>query len=193
MSRQVPDIIREEIQRIFQTHAAPLIAVDGRCASGKTTLAAQMQKDLGCNVIHMDDFFLRSEQRTEERLRQPGGNIDWERFREEVLTPFRQGVPFSYRPYDCHIRDFQEPVRIMPDRLTVVEGSYSCHPELWSDYDLHIFLSISPDEQLRRIQARNGSDKMRDFQWKWIPLEERYFQAFQIAKRCELCFDEKSR
>ncbi len=41
-------------------------------------------------------------------------------------------------------------------------------------------------------EARNGSDKVRDFQWKWIPLEERYFQAFQIAKRCELCFDEKS-
>lgn len=74
----------------------------------------------------------------------------------------------------------------------MVEGSYSCHPELWGDYDLHIFLSISPDEQLRRIQARNGSDKVRDFQWKWIPLEERYFQTFQIAQRCELSFDEKS-
>ena len=192
MKRQVLNVIQEEIQRIFQTHAAPLIAVDGRCASGKTTLAAQMQKEWDCNVIHMDDFFLRSEQQTEERLRQPGGNVDWERFRAEVLTPFRQGVPFSYRPYDCHIRDFQEPVRIIPDRLTVVEGSYSCHPELWGDYGLHIFLSISPDEQLRRIQARDGSDKARDFQWKWIPLEERYFQSFQIAQRCELCFDEKS-
>ncbi len=52
------DIILEEIQRILQINAAPLIAVDGRCAAGKTTLAAQLQKDLGCNVIHMDDFFL---------------------------------------------------------------------------------------------------------------------------------------
>lgn len=192
MRRQVQDIIWEEIHRIFQTQAAPLIAVDGRCAAGKTTFAVQMQKDLGCNVIHMDDFFLRPEQRTEERLRQPGGNIDWERFREEVLIPFRRGVPFSYRPYDCHMQDFREPVRIMPDRLTVVEGSYSCHPKLWSNYDLHIFLSVSPNEQLRRIQARNEPDQARVFQQKWIPLEERYFQAFQIAQRCELCFDEKS-
>ena len=192
MMRQMPNIIWKEIHRILQTQAAPLIAVDGRCASGKTTLAAQMQKVLDCNVIHMDDFFLRSEQRTEERLQQPGGNIDWERFREEVLTPFRNGVPFSYRPYDCHTQDFREPVRIIPDRLTVVEGSYSCHPELWDHYDLHIFLSVSPDKQLRRIQARNGPDQAEVFQQKWIPLEERYFEAFQIAKRCEICFDEKS-
>ena len=191
MIRQAPDIIREEIQRILQINAAPLIAVDGRCASGKTTLAAQLQKDFGCNVIHMDDFFLRSEQRTEERLRQPGGNIDWERFREEVLTPFRLGVPFSYRPYDCHLQDFREPISVIPNRLTVVEGSYSCHPELWDYYDLHIFLSASPDEQLRRIQERNGPDQAKVFQQKWIPLEEWYFQAFQIAQRCELCFDEK--
>ena len=170
MKRQVLDIIAKEIQRTFQPHEASLIAVDGRCASGKTTLAAQMQEAWNCNVIHMDDFFLRPEQRTRERLQQPGGNVDWERFREEVLIPFRQGVSFSYRPYDCHMRDFREAVQIIPDRLTVVEGSYSCHPKLWDAYNLHIFLSISPDEQLRRIQARNGSDKMKDFQRKWIPL-----------------------
>ncbi len=124
-------------------------------------------------------------------MRQPGGNINWERFREEVLTPFRQGAPFSYHPYDCQVQDFRDPISIMPNRLTVAEGSYSCHPKLWDDYDLHIFLSVSPDEQMRRIRARNGSDQAEVFQQKWIPLEERYFQTFQIAQRCELCFDEK--
>lgn len=37
-----------------------LIAIDGRCASGKTTLAAMVQKLYGsknCDVLHMDDFF----------------------------------------------------------------------------------------------------------------------------------------
>ncbi len=189
--RRVPDIIRKEIQIILQTNPAPLIAVDGRCAAGKTTLAAQMQNGLGCNVIHMDDFFLRPEQRTEDRLRQPGGNIDWGRFREEVLNPFRHGVPFSYRPYDCHLQDFREPISVIPNRLTVADGSYSCHPKLWDYYDLHIFLSVSQDEQLSRIQARNGPNQAKIFQQKWIPLEERYFQAFQIAQRCELCIDEK--
>ena len=36
-----------------------LVAIDGRCAAGKTTLAASLQAQLACNVFHMDDFFLR--------------------------------------------------------------------------------------------------------------------------------------
>ena len=33
-----------------------IIAIDGRCAAGKTTLAARLGKELGGDVIHMDDF-----------------------------------------------------------------------------------------------------------------------------------------
>ena len=52
---------------------APLLAaIDGRCGAGKTTLAAQLQRRFGWSVLHMDHFFLRPEQRTEERLRMPG-------------------------------------------------------------------------------------------------------------------------
>ena len=169
------------------------MALDGRCAAGKTTLAAQLQERIGCNVLHMDDFFLRPEQRTEGRLQQPGGNVDWERFREEVLVPLKQGLPFSYRPYDCHAQNFKRPVWVETNTVAVVEGSYSCHPELWEFYDLHIFLSVSPEEQLRRIQKRNGAAGLEAFQKKWIPLEEFYFQTFSIQKRCELCYDMEGR
>jgi hypothetical protein len=35
----------------------------------------------------MDDFFLRIEQRTPERMTEVGGNVDYERFLETVLFP----------------------------------------------------------------------------------------------------------
>ena len=35
-----------------------LAALDGPCASGKTTLAGQAARQLGCPLVHMDDFFL---------------------------------------------------------------------------------------------------------------------------------------
>ena len=38
-----------------------IVAIDGRCASGKTTLAREIAKRLDCNIFHMDDFFLRPE------------------------------------------------------------------------------------------------------------------------------------
>lgn len=166
-----------------------LIALDGRCAAGKTTLASHLRREIGCSVIHMDDFFLRPHLRTEERLRQPGGNVDRERFREEVLLPWQKGTAFSYRPYDCHTQTLCEPVPVTPNPVTLVEGAYCCHPEFWDFYDLHIFLTISPKAQLQRIRDRNGADGLAVFQNRWIPLEERYFEAFSIPERCELCLD----
>ena len=68
-----------------------LVAIEGGSASGKTTLGELLQNVYGCPVFHMDDFFLRPEQRTEARFTQPGGNVDRERFLEEVLIPLREG------------------------------------------------------------------------------------------------------
>mgnify|MGYP002587634825 CR=1 FL=1 len=185
---QTAAVLLREIEARSGMEGPFLIAVDGRCASGKTTLAAYIQRQTGCQVVHMDDFFLRPEQRTEERLTEPGGNVDWERFREEVLLPLSRGEKALVRPYDCHAKKLGEPVTVMPDLVTVVEGSYSCHPRLWDFYHMHIFLSIDPAEQLRRIEKRNGKAALEVFRDKWIPLEERYFETFHIAQRC-ICLE----
>ena len=161
-----------------------LIAVDGRCAAGKTTLAAALQERTGCNVIHMDDFFLRPEQRTKQRMEEPGGNVDYERFLEEVMLPLSRGEAFSYRPYDCKKKELSDAVFVSPKAVTVVEGSYSCHPVLWEYYDLHVFLNIEKEEQLRRIRRRNGEEAAEKFRDLWIPLEERYLSAYRIEERC---------
>lgn len=163
-----------------------IVAIDGRCGSGKTTLAAQLRHTFRCTVCHMDDFFLRPEQRTESRFATPGENVDHERFLEEVLLPLRRGAPFAYRPYVCAAQSLGDPVQVTPARLTVVEGAYACHPALWDHYDLRVFLTVPPDEQLRRIEKRNGPEKAQQFRTRWIPFEEKYFEAFQIQPRCDL-------
>ena len=53
-----------------------LVAIDGMCGSGKTTLGQVLSKVYDCNLFHMDDFFLRPEQRTAERMAQDGGNVE---------------------------------------------------------------------------------------------------------------------
>lgn len=163
-----------------------IVAIDGRCAAGKTTLARELEEHFLCNVIHMDEFFLRPEQRTAARLAQAGGNVDYERFQGDVLQPLKVGLPFAYRPFDCHTMTLQEAIPVVPTELTIVEGSYSCHPHLWSHYDLHIFLDIDPDLQRRRIAARNGTEGAVVFAMRWIPMEEAYFDAFNLRRRCEL-------
>lgn len=166
-----------------------LIAVDGRCAAGKTTLAAKLQEELGCQVIHMDHFFLQPQQRTRQRMEEPGGNVDYERVLQEVMLPLSREEAAEYRRFDCQKMELSPvPFRVQPGTVTIVEGSYSCHPVLWGFYDLRIFLDIGAEEQLRRIRLRNGEEAVSQFQSHWIPLEERYFETYNIQERCDLAF-----
>ncbi|MDE6764552.1 MAG: uridine kinase [Oscillospiraceae bacterium] len=165
-----------------------LIAVDGRCASGKTTFAKTLQKQIGCTVIHTDHFFLRPEQRTEQRFNEAGGNMDYERLKEEVMLPLSEGKHFSYRKFDCEKMELSSEIDVSSSPVTVVEGSYSCHPALWEFYDLRIFFTVEPQEQLRRIQIRNGSETAVRFRDRWIPLEEKYFDVYKIQERCDFVF-----
>ncbi len=183
------DRVLREIERRKENPGPFLIALDGRCASGKTTLAARLRAACGCGVVHLDDFFLRPEQRTRQRYETPGENVDHERFLAEVLLPLRRGEAAEYRPFDCSAQRLGGPVRVEQFSVIVAEGSYSCHSALWPCYDLRIFLTVPPEEQLRRIAARNGAQAAGVFRTRWIPLEERYFAAYRIAQRCDLCFD----
>ena len=102
-----------------------LVALDGRCAAGKTTLAAYLQRQTGWGLAHMDHFFLRPQQRTPARLAEPGGNVDRERFLEEVLLPLEAGQAAVYRPFDCHTQSLGEPLRLEPGPVLLVEGAMS--------------------------------------------------------------------
>ncbi len=176
------------VDRCQQRQGHTRIAIDGRCASGKSTLGSLIAQIYGGNLFHMDDYFLRPEQRTRQRYDQPGGNVDRERFAEEVLAGLDSKGAFAYRPFDCATGQLSPPVTVEPKPVTVVEGSYSLHPELRAGYDVKIFLDIDPQTQSRRILARNGAAMHRRFMEQWIPLEERYFTALEIPKACDLIF-----
>ena len=165
-----------------------ILAIDGGAGSGKSTLAAVLEEIYGCTVLHMDDFFLRPEQRTPERYATPGGNIDHERFSAEVLPFLRRGEPFLYRPFDCTAFTVQPGFPVTPKALTVVEGSYSLHPALGRYYDAAVFLTVDAAEQQQRIEARSPAFAPRFFR-EWIPLEEAYFAAFDPAAKCDLVME----
>ena len=130
-----------------------IIALDGRCASGKTTLAKDAAELFGASAVHMDDFYLPLALRTEERLGTPGGNVHYERFLTDVIPALRP---------------------------------YSCHPALGDYMTLRAFSDIEPEEQQRRILLRNGEAGLRQFNARWIPLEEKYIAALRIRERAQI-------
>lgn len=181
--------IQKCIEALRESQDLVLVAIDGRCGSGKSTLAAALADRMPVNVFHMDDFYLRPEQRTEERFREPGGNVDYERFEQEVMMPLRKGTAFSYRPFDCRSFTLADPIEVTPSGINIIEGSYSCRPTLYSFYDLRIFLTVDPEEQIRRIRKRNGEEKAQMFQKRWIPLEEQYFAQVPVQEHCDMTFN----
>ena len=162
------------------------LAVEGGSASGKTTLASMLREVYDCAVFHMDDFFLRPEQRTAERFAEAGGNVDRERFLEEVLLPLQSNAPVSYRPFDCSTQTLKSAVTVAPRPLTVIEGAYSMHPELASHYDLSVYLDIDAEYQRARILKRNSPQFARLFFDRWIPMETAYFSETGARARCDL-------
>jgi len=189
MNDRFPEYIRPllaRIDRLMAERERVLVAIDGGSASGKTTLGALLQSIYACPVFHMDDFFLRPEQRTPERFSEPGGNVDRERFLSEVLLPLREGKAVDYRRFDCKTFTIASPRRIEPGRLNIIEGAYAMHPDLAPYYDLTVFLAVSAEKQRERILKRNAPVQAELFFDRWIPFEQRYFAALNVPERCDL-------
>ena len=178
----------EAINQIYKQKGHVTIAIDGRCGSGKTTLANKLKEYLNCHIFHMDDFYLQASQRTQERYHEPGGNVDRERFKKEVLDPLKNHQDVLYRPLDCSSMSISEGTVYPYKPINIIEGSYSCHPELIDDYDLTIFVDIDESLRHKRIEERNGKEALNMFIKKWIPLEEKYFSCFDIQNHCDFYF-----
>lgn len=174
------------IDRHRRSHPQTLVALDGPCATGKTTLGAFLSRLYGCPLFHMDDFYLPPERKTAQRLAEPGGNVDAERFFVEVLSPLSQGKTVRYRPYRCHPGVLGEEVVVAPAPLAVVEGVYSLRPDLQSYYHVKCFLEVPWATRRARLLDRNGADGLDRFEKLWIPLEDAYFRAYPIRETCDV-------
>ena len=162
-----------------------MIAIDGRCGSGKSTFGLLLAEKLNADLFHMDDFFLRPEQRTEERYATPGENVDHERV-EEVLALWWKQEMFSYRKFDCGTMSLADETIVVPKQIAVVEGTYSMHKDLRKFYSLTIFMDIDHDLQQKRILSRSNEEVLAVFNERWIPLEELYFRSLDVQNLCQL-------
>lgn len=181
--------ILHEIDKLMVLNHKVLVAIDGNSGAGKSTLANMFHKYYDCNIFHMDDFFLRPELKTPERLKEVGGNVDYKRFKEEVLDNLTKDIQFKYQVYNCKIQSLDSFSVVKPKKLNIIEGSYSMHPTLINYYDYKIFLSIDSESQIKRILERNGEFMLKRFIDEWIPKENEYFTKFSIMDLADVVID----
>lgn len=168
-----------------------IIAIDGRCGSGKSTLAESLSELLECSVVHMDDFFLPLNLRYKERLDEAGGNVHYERFAEEVIGCIldKSKRTIKYGKFLCSKMCIESIEEILKTPIIIIEGTYSLHEKHRYIYDYKIFCTVDKKTQKDRIIARNGEKMYKNFENKWIPLEEKYFSFMDIKSHCDYVLD----
>jgi len=158
-----------------------IIALEGKCGSGKTTLANNLQDKLDLTIIPIDDFFLPPELKTKERLNEIGGNIDYERI-FQLLEKIQSGKALSYKKYDCKQNIYIDK-KLDINKTILLEGVYSYHQYFRKFINKLIYLEIDEALQMKRLKLR---DNYNDYINKWIPLENKYFEKENIKAKADL-------
>ena len=121
--------------------------------------------------------------------------IDWRRLRQEALEPLLAGKVASWHPFDFAAGNRSdgtyamaaEPVERTPRRVIVLEGAYSCCPELADLIDLTVLVVAPMAERQRRIAEREVDHEWTDaWHARWDAAEEYYFTNIRPASSFDL-------
>jgi uridine kinase len=146
------------------------VAIDGRTASGKTTLADEIALLLhikGRTVIRtsVDGFHRpRAERYRQGRFSAEGyldDARDWTAVRQWLLGPLGPGGNLPYRTSSFDL-DLDEPVtqdaiRADPDAILIVDGTFLQRPELAEAWDFVIFVEVSKEVAIQRGVRRDAA------------------------------------
>ena len=146
----------DTIEELKKTYNAFAVAIDGMTGAGKTALAAHLSKKFGAPVVHLDDFRLPLSERKPDWETTPGGEMDFERFDEEIVTPWLTKKPLVYSVVDPKSGEITER-RALPDgQMFLFEGTYALHPLIRDFYDLRLFMKVDGQVQANRL-AKGGT------------------------------------
>ena len=161
-----------------------VIAVDGRSAGGKSTLAAFLHRAVpGSAVVHTDDIpssgnwhgAALSASHLSDSTSPVGSFFDWtERLLENVLVPARAGQAVRYRP-QAWADWFREEGAIEVPRgcpMLILEGVGAARRELMHVVDVVVWVQSDIEQAETRGIARDGGDAEAAAFWeKWMAEE----------------------
>ena len=178
----------DEIEKQIRQKKKVVIAIDGPSASGKSTLGELLEKKYDALLFHTDHYFLPQVRKTEERLCESGGNVDYERLKFEIIDNINNDyIKSNY--FNCTTDKLEQRDSNKNKQVVIIEGAYSMHEKLQQHYTLTIFLEIEDSLQRDRILARNGEVMLERWLKEWIPLENEYFSKEDLKNKADILMD----
>ena len=187
------------------------VAVDGRSAAGKTTLADELAAAIrarGREVIRasIDDFHRPGHKYRSQR----GGwtprtyydeGYDYDAFRDLLLQPLGPGGSRLCRPAlfnSFHDAWLPEEWRAVGDQaVAIVDGAFLLRPELAGHWDYVIWLDIDMETMVARARRRDvawvGSEQVVEERYRrhWIPTHELYERLTEAPARAHAVVDNR--
>jgi uridine kinase len=153
-----------------------LVAVDGPAGSGKTTYAVRLAAELGCQVVHSDDFPVPWEEG-------PGG---WfHALEEQVLHPLQQGRAGGFRRYDWVRGEHTEHVAVPVAPVLVIEGVGTARASVARLLAFTVWVEAPEAVRLARVLKRDGPEL--EPRWRaWFAAEKAWFAADRTRDRADL-------
>lgn len=187
--------VREFVRRLaddsLNVPARPhVVAIDGRSASGKTTLATLISRAvLGSVVVHTDDIpstgnWLGRDAHSPPHIESATQRsfYDWtERLLENVLMPARTGQAVRYRPQAWEDWFREEGAIEVPSGCPtlILEGVGAGRRELTHAVDAVVWVQSDIEQSKTRGIARDGGDAEAEIFWERWMAEEYSFLADQ--------------
>lgn len=214
----VPDVARSDVINALADAMVALrvdhptrVAVDGRSAAGKTTLAdelAQAIRARGREAIRasIDDFHRPGHKYRSQR----GGwtprsyydeGYDYAAFLDLLLRPLGPGGSRRCRTalFDSfHDTWLPEEWRAVGDRaVAIVDGVFLLRPELAGHWDYVIWVDIDMETMVARARRRDvawvGSEEAAETHYRrhWIPTHELYERLTGAPERADAVVDNR--
>jgi uridine kinase len=141
-------------------------------------------------VIEGDDFYAGGiGLRTDSPALRAAACIDWRRQRL-VLEALAAGWEACWRAFDWDAFDGRlcnEPTKVKPRPIAILEGVYAARPELADLLDLRVAVSAPDEVRSARLAIRDGT--IGPWERQWHEAEEFYFRAVMPPARFDVVLD----
>lgn len=158
-----------------------LLAVDGPAGSGKTTLAAALDREGGTRgidvaVVHLDDMY-------------EGWATDFDelatRVLDQLLTPLTGGETARWQRYDWDAARFDGWEPVPPPDVLVLDGCGSGALLLAPYTSLLVWVEAPRDVRIRRGVERDGEQVLPHW-LAWMDHEQTHFEANGTRERADV-------
>lgn len=143
--------LRERLKKIKEP---VIIGIAGDSGSGKTTYSNGIRRLLGIDLVQtitLDGYHKENREQRKTSGKLPldpeANNLD---LIYRHLKSLKYGMPVEVPIYNHKVGDFENPVKLTPGPIIIIEGLHALYPEFINFYDFKLFV-----------------DPTREIKWQW--------------------------